>query len=219
MERLSHAPNAFIRPSPTGGTLGGATRKTRESIIVCEAAGYNIVLVETVGVGQSETAVKSMTDCFVLLALAGAGDELQAIKKGIVELADLIVITKADGDNRERALVAAAEYSRALRYLAHDSQWPARVQTCSAQTGIGLPELWETIKQFHQIGQAQGWFDSRRKEQTREWLHTLIQSELERRFYQDIEVASQLPIIEQAVLDGNMTVVEAATRLLDSISK
>ncbi len=219
MARLSHAPNAFIRPSPTGGTLGGVTRKTRESIIVCEAAGYTIVLVETVGVGQSETAVKSMTDCFVLLALAGAGDELQAIKKGIVELADLIVITKADGDNREHALAAAAEYSRALRYLAHNSQWPTRVQTCSTQTGIGLPELWETIEQFHQIGQTQGWFDSRRKEQTREWLHTLIQSELERRFYQDVAIASQLPLIEQAVLDGNMTVVEAATRLLDSISK
>ena len=218
MDRLSQAPNAFIRPSPTSGTLGGVTRKTRESIVVCEAAGYDLVLIETVGVGQSETMVRSMTDCFVLLALAGAGDELQAIKKGIVELADLIVITKADGTNREKARAAGAEYRHALRYLTPSSEWVPRVLSCSAQTGAGLPELWDAIEQFRQAGEAQGWLHSRRQMQAHEWLSALIQAELERRFYEHPSVAAQLPLIEQAVISGQLSAVEGAAKLLETVS-
>jgi LAO/AO transport system kinase len=217
MEQLARHPNAFIRPSPTGGALGGVARKTRESMVLCEAAGFDTVLIETVGVGQSEVAVRSMTDCVVLLALAGAGDELQAIKKGIVELADLIVITKADGPNRERAQAARADYLRALRYLSPGSaEWQARVLACSAQTGEGLDALWEAVVAFWHAAEGSGALAARRRTQAASWFTALIEEELHRRFYTDPAVTARLPELTRQVLDQQILPAAAAERLLEA---
>ncbi|GAB4161950.1 MAG: methylmalonyl Co-A mutase-associated GTPase MeaB [Roseiflexaceae bacterium] len=218
MERLSRMPNAYIRPSPTGGALGGVARKTRESMIVCEAAGFTTILVETVGVGQSETTVRAMTDCFVLLALAGAGDELQAIKKGVVELADLVVLTKADGENRARAEAARADYLRALRYIAPATVgWQTQVLTCSAHTGDGIDRVWQSIEHFFAQGHTQGSIEARRRSQTEEWLQSLIAEELTRRFYSNPAIAARMPELRAAVAAGQLPVTRAVETLLSLI--
>ena len=174
MENLSRKTNAFIRPSPSGCELGGVARRTRESIVLCEAAGFDIVLVETVGVGQSEVLVRGMVDCFLVLLLAGAGDELQGIKKGILELADILAVNKADGDNRERAASARREFSRALHYLAAPEEaWQPQVLACSAATGEGIVAVWTMVEKFFEKGRKAGTFTTRRQEQTLAWLQAL----------------------------------------------
>ncbi|MCS6839458.1 MAG: methylmalonyl Co-A mutase-associated GTPase MeaB [Roseiflexus sp.] len=217
MERLSRHPNAYIRPSPTGGSLGGVARKTRETLLLCEAAGFDIVLVETVGVGQSEVAVRGMVDFFLLLMLAGAGDELQGIKKGIIELADALLITKADGDNRTRALAAQAEYTRALRYLAPATEgWRPRAYICSAQTGEGIAEIWREIERFRDETTASGVFAARRRNQARDWVYTLIEDHLRTRFFGHPVVQEKLPAIEQAVVEGTLPVTTAVQTLIQA---
>lgn len=215
MDYLSREPAAFIRPSPTGGMLGGVARKTRESILVCEAAGFDVVIVETVGTGQSEITVRSMVDFFILVLVPGAGDELQGIKKGVVELADIVLINKADGDNRVRANAARAEYNRALHYLAPATPgWETRAYAVSAMTGEGLDELWAQIQAFREAGQASGSWEERRRTQARDWLHTLVREQLEATFYRRQAVREALPAIEAAVMSGDLPPTAAARRLL-----
>jgi LAO/AO transport system kinase len=180
MERLSREPAAFIRPSPTAGVLGGVARKTRETMLVCEAAAFDVLLLETVGVGQSETTVRSMVDFFLLLMLAGAGDELQGIKKGIMELADALVITKADGDNLTNAHRARADYNQALHYLAPATAgWRSRAYSCSALTGEGIPRVWDIIRQFQRQTMESGVFQERRKAQALDWMQAMITEHLQ----------------------------------------
>lgn len=220
MERLSREPNAYIRPSPTGGVLGGVARKTRETILVCEAAGFDVVLVETVGTGQSEIAVRSMVDFFLLLLITGAGDELQGIKKGVVELADAIVINKADGENKIRAQAARAEYNRALHYLIPATEgWQTCAYTCSALTGEDVDVLWSVIRAFQQQTTASGVFSKRRREQLSEWLHLLIEEQLRAYFFAHPAIKAALPDIEQAVADGELPVTAAVQVLLRTFMK
>lgn len=215
MDYLSREPDAYIRPSPTGGMLGGVARKTRESILVCEAAGFDVVIVETVGTGQSEITVRSMVDFFMLVLVPGAGDELQGIKKGVVELADILLINKADGDNRVRANAARAEYNRALHYLAPATPgWETTAYAVSAMTGEGLSQLWTQIEAFREAGQASGSWEERRRSQARDWLHTLVREQLETAFYRRESVRSSLPEIEAAVMEGTLPPTAAAQRLL-----
>ncbi|MCA9957858.1 MAG: methylmalonyl Co-A mutase-associated GTPase MeaB [Anaerolineales bacterium] len=215
MEKLATQPAAFIRPSPTGGMLGGVARKTRETILVCEAAGFDVILVETVGTGQSEVAVRSMVDFFLLLLVPGAGDELQGIKKGVVELADAVLINKADGDNKLAADAARMEYNRALHYLTPATEgWRTRAYTGSAATGAGIQALWEVIARFREQTTASGVLHARRREQTRDWLHTLIAEQLHAYFYNQPQVQAQLPGIEEAVMAGDLPVTAAAHSLL-----
>ena len=185
MEQLSREPNAFIRPSPSGGTLGGLTRKSRETLLLCEAAGYDTILVETVGVGQSETTVRSMVDFFLLVVLTGAGDELQGMKKGVMELADAIVVNKADGDNKQRAMVTRAEYERILQFLRQATEnWTTHAYTCSAYTGAGIMELWnDVIEAFMKQGWGNGVLAERRKQQTLSWVYTMVEEHLHNLFY------------------------------------
>ena len=217
MERLARHPNAYIRPSPTGGSLGGVARKSRETLLVCEAAGFDIILVETVGVGQSEIAVRGMVDFFLLLMLAGAGDELQGIKKGIIELADALLITKADGDNRTRALAAQAEYTHALRYLTPATEgWRPRAYICSAQTGEGIAEIWREIERFRDETTASGVFAARRRDQARDWVYTLIEDHLRTRFFSHPVVQQRLPAIEKEVVEGTLPVTTAVQDLIQA---
>ncbi len=217
MDTLASSENAFIRPSPTAGTLGGVARKTRESIFLCEAAGYDIVFVETVGVGQSEITVHSMVDFFLLLALAGAGDELQGIKRGIVEMADAIAITKADGDNRTAAEEARAEYEKALRLLSDpESGWEPPVLTCSAQTGEGIEEVWEVVEEYRSFTKETGFFDRQRRRQARHWMYQTIEQRLREHFFQHPEVEATREQIEEAVLNGDLSSVAAADQLLEA---
>lgn len=215
METLARHPNAYIRPSPTGGSLGGVARKSRETMLVCEAAGFDVILVETVGVGQSEIAVRAMVDFFLLLMLAGAGDELQGIKKGIMELADAVLITKADGENRTRAMAARADYNRALHYLAPATPgWRTRAAVCSALSGAGIGEIWDEIERFRTETTASGAFDERRRTQARDWVHTLVEDYLRVRFYAHPAVHARLPEIEQAVVAGSLPVTSAVQTLV-----
>ncbi|NTW00632.1 MAG: methylmalonyl Co-A mutase-associated GTPase MeaB [Oscillochloris sp.] len=215
MEALARHPNAYIRPSPTGGSLGGVTRKSRESILVCEAAGFDVILVETVGVGQSEIAVRAMVDFFLLLMLAGAGDELQGIKKGIIELADTLLITKADGDNRSRAIIAQADYNLALHYLAPATAgWHTRAMICSALNGEGIIEVWHEIEQFAAAIRTSGIFEQRRRVQARDWVYSLITDYLQTVFLNNPAVQAQLPAIEQAVIAGTLPVTAAVQHLV-----
>ncbi len=215
MDYLSREPAAFIRPSPTGGMLGGVARKTRESILVCEAAGFDVVIVETVGTGQSEITVRSMVDFFVLMLVPGAGDELQGIKKGVVELADIVLINKADGDNRVRANAARSEYNRALHYLAPATPgWETKAFAVSAMSGEGLEQLWAQVQAFREAGIASGSWEARRRSQARDWLHTLVREQLEATFYRREGVQGALPDIEQAVMAGTMPPTAAAQQLL-----
>ena len=215
MDRLSRAPEAFIRPSPAGDSLGGVARRTRETMLLCEAAGFDVVLVESVGVGQSETTLRSMVDFFLLLLLPGAGDELQGIKKGIVEMADALVINKADGDNRMRAELARAEQDTALHYLQPATDgWKPEVALCSALTGEGVPQIWDRIEEFYRDLAPKGVISRRRQEQTLDWLGDLINDELRRRFFDDPRVKAKLPELEQALLRGETTATRAASLLL-----
>ncbi len=215
MELLSRDLRAFIRPSPSSGTLGGVTRKSRETILVCEAAGFDVILVETVGVGQSETTVRSMVDCFLLLMLAGAGDELQGIKKGIMELADAILINKADGDNKLRARAAKAEYNRALHYLAPATKgWQTRAHTCSAASGEGIDEIWSEIEHFRDKTTESDVLEARRRRQTLEWVYSMIEEHLQTSFFKHAGVESIRAEIEHAVVQGHIPPTVAAKQLI-----
>lgn len=217
MENLSRQKGCFIRPSPSSGMLGGVTRKSRETIIVCEAAGFDVILIETVGVGQSEVSVRSMVDCVLLLMLSGAGDELQGIKRGVIELADALIITKADGNNKLRAETARQEYARALHYLTSATEgWITHAYTCSSITGEGIPDIWAVIEEFRHKTLLSGVFGARRRAQIRDWLYVMVEDELRARFYQHPNVVDMLPQIEQSVIDGIMPVTIAVKELLDA---
>ena len=217
MPKLSVNPRAFIRPSPARGALGGVAQRTREAMLVCEAAGYENIIVETVGVGQSETLVATMVDFFLLLLLPGAGDELQGIKRGIIELTDLVAINKADGDNRRRAELAQREFGRALAlFPPPPSGWTPTVVTCSALTGVGVPEIWDVVRQYCAATRASGCFDRRRREQNREWMHELIRQGLRERFLSDPAVQRKLAELERAVSEGTVTSLRAARELLET---
>jgi len=217
MEKLCVSPNAFIRPSPSGDNLVGVARRTRETMLLCEAAGFDTILVESVGVGQSEITLHSMVDVFVLLLLPGAGDELQGIKKGIIEMADLVLINKADGDNRMRAERARADQDAALHYLQPATPgWKTEVALVSGLTGDGVPDVWERIEKFYAALEPKGFIAKRRQQQALEWLGDLIHDELRRRFDHDPRVTMKLPELKEALLRGEMTVVRAAKVLLDA---
>ncbi|MCW5893377.1 MAG: methylmalonyl Co-A mutase-associated GTPase MeaB [bacterium] len=215
MVRLSTAPEAYIRPSPSGGSLGGVARRTREAMLVCEAAGYDVILVETVGVGQSEVAVASMVDFFLVLMLPGAGDELQGIKKGIIELADALLVNKADGDNVARAGLAAAEYKNALRLFRHTTAtWDPPVLLVSALEGRGMDAVWGVIADHRGRLSATGELAQKRREQRRAWLWSLVREGLEQHFLGRADVRALLPVVEAGVASQEMTPTEAARRLL-----
>jgi LAO/AO transport system kinase len=216
MELLSRHADSFIRPSPNAGVLGGVARKTRESILLCEAAGYNVILIETVGVGQSETTVRSMVDFFLLMQIAGAGDELQGIKKGIIELADLIVVNKADGDNIQRAELAKQEYNNALHYLRHATEaWVTKAVTCSSVNGTGIKEIWEIIQNFKISTSKSGIFTQRRTTQNTEWFNTLINESVLHSFYQQSRIKESLPILQKKISIGELPVAMAVAELLN----
>jgi LAO/AO transport system kinase len=215
METLANEPGAFVRPSASRGRLGGVAAHTREAILLCEAAGYRNVLVETVGVGQSETAVRSMTDFFLLLMLPGAGDELQGVKRGIMEVVDAVAITKVDGDNRPGAERARAEYRSALHlFPASPDGWIPRVLMCSALTGEGIAEIWQMVLEHHEQQNASGHLQTRRSRQAVDWMHELIGRELERRFQSHPAVADVLPGLEDDVAQGRMVSRAAAREAL-----
>jgi LAO/AO transport system kinase len=215
MERLAHAENAFIRPSPSGGTLGGVAHRTREALLVCEAAGFDVVIVETVGVGQSEAEVASMVDFFAVLLQPGAGDELQGIKKGVLELADALIVNKADGESKGMAERTRGEYAQALRLLRRKSDsWTTPVLAISALTGDGLPQLWATVQSHRQQSTQSGELEARRRAQARAWLWRLLRDGLDAAFRSDAEVAAALPELEALVEDSGATPPEAARRLL-----
>lgn len=214
MELLSRDEAAFIRPSPAGRTLGGVARRTRESILLVEAAGFDVVIVETVGVGQSETTVSEMVDMFVLLLLPGGGDELQGIKKGVVELADLVVVNKADGEMTKVATRSAADYQHALYLLRPPTpNWQVQVRTCSALTGEGVAEIWETVGKFTAAVGAPG-IAARRAEQARAWMWSELGETLLSRLREHQGVRARLPELERAVMQGRATAVAAASELL-----
>ncbi len=215
MAELGAEPAAFIRPSPASGTLGGVARRTREALLVCEAAGFDVVLVETVGVGQSEHAVAGMVDTFLLLALAGAGDELQGIKRGILELVDVVCINKADGDQKLRAERAAAEYGSALRLLrASEPDWQPKVLTASALEGTGIDAVWDAVEGHRAHLDESGQLQPKRAGQRREWLSSLVKDGIEAAFYARPDVAAARAAVERAVVDGSITPTEGARRLL-----
>ncbi|QPC81374.1 methylmalonyl Co-A mutase-associated GTPase MeaB [Phototrophicus methaneseepsis] len=214
MNQLSQHPQAFIRPSPTGGALGGVARKSRETIFLCEAAGFDVILVETVGTGQSEVAVRSMVDFFLLVLIAGAGDELQGIKKGVVELADAVVINKADGDNRVAAGAARAEYDRVLHYLSPATEgWTTHAYTCSGLTGEGVAHIWDVVQQFSHMAHENGAFMARREDQMQAWLQNLIEAQILATFSQDARVQVALEQARHQVREGRLTVPSAAQQL------
>ena len=218
MERLAHSKNAFIRPTPTGGILGGVASKTREAIFVCEAAGCNVILVETVGSGQSEIAVRSMVDFFLLLMMTGAGDELQGIKKGVIELTDALLINKADGDNKIAAEAARAQFNQLLPFLAPATEgWHTRAYTASGLTGDGIANIWAVIQAFEKNTKASGIFEQRRQSQMRDWLHYLVETQLQTFFFGHPAVQSALPDIEAAVMRGELPATAAAQQLLGLI--
>ncbi|MDX2134444.1 MAG: methylmalonyl Co-A mutase-associated GTPase MeaB [Saprospiraceae bacterium] len=215
MEQLSVDPLAFIRPSPAGDSLGGVARKTRETIALVEAAGYGVVLVETVGVGQSETAVHRMTDAFLLLLLPGAGDELQGIKRGIVEMADLLVVNKADGDRVQLANQARAHYLNALHlFPAKENGWTPRVLACSATEGTGIADVWATLETYKKTAQDNGFFDKNRQVQAHYWFRDALEQELRTAFYRHPAVQEKLNMLEEAVAAGRMSPFAAAREVL-----
>ena len=217
MERLSQQQNAFIRPSPSAGSLGGVARKTRETIILCEAAGFDTIFVETVGVGQSETAVHSMVDFFLLIQLAGTGDELQGIKRGIMEMADGIVINKADGNNIEKAKLAQAHFRNALHlFPPAPSGWTPQVLTYSGYYEIGIDEVWKMIDDYTTFVKQNGYFDRKRREQSKYWLTETIDEQLRAHFYQNPDIARLLAEKERMVLDAEESPFTAAQEILDN---
>ncbi len=215
MPRLAQDQNAYVRPSPTSGTLGGVTRKTRETMALCEAAGFDVILVETVGVGQSETAVAEMVDFFLALMLPGAGDELQGIKKGIIEIADMIAINKSDGDNVTRAKTAASVYRAALNIIAPTSpDWSPPVVTISGLKNIGLDDLWRKIEEHRQTLTKTGEFATRRRAQSVKWMHDMVEDRLNSALRENAEVSARMPEIETQVRDGKLTPALAAKEIL-----
>ena len=220
MEELSKDALAFIRPSPNAGSLGGVARKTRESILLCEAAGYEVIIVETVGVGQSETAVHSMIDFCLLLMLAGAGDELQGIKRGIMEMADAIAITKADGDNLNRSKTAVGDYKRAIHlFPAKSNHWTPKVLTCSSYENQGITEIWETISSFVNHCVTNDYFEENRKKQAQFWLHESILEHLGNYFYENPKVKAELAHLEKEVALGEISPFVAANQLITLFRK
>ena len=220
MERLSTAPGAFIRPSPSGGTLGGVARMTRETLLVCEAAGFDVVIVETVGVGQSETTVASMVDFFLVLMLAGAGDELQGIKKGVLELADAVAVNKADGDNLEKAEKARRSYEMALHLLNPATPtWSPPVLTCSALTLAGVDTLWKTILEYRKRLSATGELEEKRRRQALAWMWSRIEDGLKERFFGNPVINDRLPEIEASVERGDLSPTVGAETLLFLLDK
>ncbi|WP_410656400.1 methylmalonyl Co-A mutase-associated GTPase MeaB [Amycolatopsis sp. lyj-112] len=219
MARLAVDPKAFIRPSPTSGTLGGVARATRETIVLMEAAGHDIVLVETVGVGQSEVTVANMVDCFLFLTLARTGDQLQGIKKGVLELADVIAVNKADGDHERDAKRAARELAGALRMIyGRDAEWTPPVLTCSALTDVGLDKVWAEICRHRDVLTSSGEWEGRRRRQQVEWTWAMVREQLLGRLASHPEVRAVVPDVERAVRDGELTPTLAAQRILEAFS-
>ncbi len=215
MEELSVDPNAFIRPSPAAGSLGGVARKTRETIILCEAAGFDVIFVETVGVGQSETAVHSMVDFFLLLMLAGAGDELQGIKRGIIEMADAIFINKADGDNLAKAKIARVEYANALHlFPPPDNGWVPVADICSARSKTGIEQVWELILDHRKITSENGHFSRQRMEQNRQAFRETLDSGLRQHFLDQQNISEAITNMEQGIMDGSLNPYQAAHKVL-----
>ncbi|MBA4850030.1 methylmalonyl Co-A mutase-associated GTPase MeaB [Emticicia sp. BO119] len=215
MEELAHNPLAYIRPTPAGDSLGGVANKTRETILLCEAAGFEIIIVETVGVGQSETLVKSMVDFFLLLMLAGAGDELQGIKRGIIEMADAIAITKADGNNLQASKNARLEYLHALHlYPSGINNWQTPVMTCSAINNKGINEIWETIQSYIKKMKLSGFLEQNRQQQNIEWLYTFIRQTLENDFFNNSVVIEKFAGIKEKISSGKMLPIHGAKELL-----
>jgi len=220
MEDLSNNPKAYIRPSASGETLGGVANKTGETMLLCEAAGYDVILIETVGVGQSETAVHAMTDFFLLLMLSGAGDELQGIKKGIMEMADMLVINKADGDNIRQSELAKMQYANALHIFPKSaSEWEPVVSTASAIKNIGISEVWDRIEEFKALVLENGYFQKNRKEQQIEWMYNDIHEELKQLFYGSKEIKDQLKFLEDDIVSSKVSPVKAAEKMIEAFKK
>lgn len=217
MQNLSANPNCFIRPSPSGGVLGGVARKSRETILLCEAAGFRTVLVETIGVGQNELTVRSMVDMFVLVMIAGAGDELQAIKKGALELADLVLVNKADGEMKRLAESARREYDNALHYLQPPTRgWSTRAATCSAITGDGITEILKLFDEFRSAVHANGTFDERRSLQLSEWFTSMVDEQVRKDFYKNPKVAGLIPQLLRKITNGEIPPAAAARTVLEA---
>lgn len=215
MERLANHPDAFIRPSPASGSLGGVARKTREAIYLCEAGGFDIIFVETVGVGQSETEVHSMVDFFLLLMLTGAGDELQGIKRGIIEMADAIVITKADGNNIEKANQVKLQFQSSLSFFPiAESGWAPKVLTCSSHDNKGIDDVWEVINEYINLVKSNGYFELSRIEQSKYWMHHTIRESLSGHFYENHHIKNKLQQLEKDLIAGNISSFDAANQLL-----
>lgn len=216
MEELAGDPDAFIRPSPSGDSLGGVARKTREAALLCEAAGYDVILIETVGVGQSETAVHSMVDFFLLLQISGAGDELQGIKRGIMEMAELIIINKCDGNNKERAALSKVQIDNALHlFPPPDSGWYPTSMTCSSIDKNGIPEIWKKIQEYFDFAKRNGYLDQRRKEQAIYWMYESINERLKDDFFNDLNVKKSLSLLKQKVLENRLSSFIAANELFE----
>lgn len=215
MEDLANDPNAFVRPSASGTTLGGVHVRTRETMLLCEASGFDTIIIETVGVGQNETRVKSIVDFFLLLLIAGAGDELQGIKKGIMEMADAIAINKADGDNIKRSQVAQKQFQNALHmFSANETGWYAKVLTCSANNNTGIREIWQLIEGYEKEMKLKGYFESNRQQQNLQWMYDVISYNLRNNFYTHPEVKRHLATFEEQVETGKVPAILAAKKLL-----
>jgi LAO/AO transport system kinase len=220
MEELSNMEQAYIRPSASGDTLGGVANKTGEAMMLCEAAGYDVILIETVGVGQSETAVHGMTDFFLLLMLSGAGDELQGIKKGIMEMADMLVIHKADGDNVRQCELARRQYANALHlFPASESGWEPVVTTASSYEDRGIAEIWETMNSFRELVRENGYFERNRKQQQIQWMYNNVDEELKRLFYQNPAVKEKLKLLEEEILESRISPVKAAEKIISEFRR
>jgi len=216
MEKLSREKNAFIRPSPSGGMLGGVTRKSRETMLLCEAAGYDVILIETVGVGQNEVTVRSMVDFFLLVLITGAGDELQGMKKGVMEICDAILVNKADGPNKIAAKVAKNEFDNMLHYLRPATRgWTSKALTCSALKHQGIKEVWEMIEEFRKTTNESGVFEERRQSQMLEWVFSMVTDQLEYRFYNHDGVKRSIPKLKDEIIEGKISATKAATLLLN----
>lgn len=218
MENLSKEKNSYIRPSASGGTLGGVAKKTRETILLCEAAGYDVILIETIGVGQSEITVRSMVDFFMLMLLPGSGDELQGIKKGVVELADLMVVNKAEGANKTKANMTRAAYANALNLLQPATEgWKTEVKTCSALDNIGIDDIWTTINNFQDNTKNSGIFEIRRKNQMLEWMHSMLEEGIKSKFYSNPKISNKINDIEALVTKTEITPTAAVNELLNMV--
>lgn len=217
MQKLSQNPNVFIRPSPAGRDIGGITQKSRECMLLCEAAGFDVILIETTGAGQSEIAVKDMVDCFLLLMIGGAGDELQGLKKGIMELADIIAITKSDGENIERNLQLQTRLeSITPLFQPNTPEWPTKVLTCSAMTNKNIDTIWELLQNYFNTVEKNGWLHTNRKQQQLSWMYSTIKTGLERRFYGNHNIKNLLPQITEQVSNSKISAYQAAKALLDT---